>query len=708
MLATLARVSYHRRRLVVVSWIAVVMLANVLASSFGGESSTDFTLRGSESDRAGQLLEDGGFPGRSGLAGQIVFSSADGIDDPAVRTHVETSVDRIRDEVPGIDVSSPYEEQGADQVAPGGDIAFAELGFGDIDAEDAIERAERIEAIVADGLPAGVRVEFGGDMFADELEFSSEAFGFLAAAVILFIAFGSLLAMGLPLATAFIGIGASLALVTLWANVLDVPDFATSAVAIVAIGVGIDYALFIVTRYREELATGRMPEEAIGIALATAGRAVLFAGTTVIISLLGLLIVGLDSMESLAVAMATGVFMVMAASVTLLPALLGFVGHNIDRLGLPHRQGRAERTGEQSVWWRWSRFVQRRPWPIAIVGLVVLLALSAPTLGIRLGFGDAGNRADGDTTRQAYDLLSDGFGPGFNGPMFLAVDLPGDDRDDAAVLDRLSSGLDGLRGVALALPPIVNDAGDVAFLQVFPTTSPQSEDTEDLVHRIRGDVVPEAVRGTSADVLVGGITAAAIDFAEYTFDKLPQFIGAVLVLSFLLLMAVFRSLLVPVKAVIMNMLSIGAAYGVVVAIYQWGWLGDLLGEPGPIDAWGPVMMFAVVFGLSMDYEVFLLSRMREEYLRTGDNATAVADGLARTARLITAAGAIMVFVFGGFLLSADRGLRMFGTGMATAVFIDATIVRLLLVPATMELLGDRNWWLPRRLQRVVPNLGMEA
>ncbi|MCU1378868.1 MAG: hypothetical protein JWN29_1851, partial [Acidimicrobiales bacterium] len=535
-------------------------------------------------------------------------------------------------------------------------------------------------------------------------------FGFLAAAVILFVAFGSLLAMGLPLLTAIFGIVCGFGLVQLWANVFSMPEFAGAAVAMVAIGVGIDYALFIVTRYREELAAGQDPEGAVVTSVVTAGRAVLFAGCTVVVSLLGLLLVNLASTQSLAIAMASGVLMVMLASITLLPALLGFVGRTIDRFGMPHRKGHHATTLTESRWYRWSRFVQRRPWPIAIVGLVVLLVLAAPVLSMRLGFGDAGNRPTSDTTRRAYDTIAAGFGPGFNGPLFVAADLrnvPPAQRPE--VTARL--GVDVARdpGVQAASPPIPSKDGSVVLVQLFPKTSPQDQRTEDLVHRLRDRVAPAIEGGTGAQVLVGGATAAAIDFSEYTSRRLPQFIGAVLVLSFLLLMVVFRSLLVPLKAVIMNMLSIGASYGVIVAVFQWGWLQHALGlgETGPIEAWVPIMMFAIVFGLSMDYEVFLLSRIREEYDRTHDNATAVADGLARTARLITAAAAIMCFVFGGFMLSADRSLTLMGLGLTAAVLVDATLVRLLLVPATMELLGDRNWWFPKALERVLPRLAVD-
>jgi RND superfamily putative drug exporter len=400
--------------------------------------------------------------------------------------------------------------------------------------------------------------------------------------------------------------------------------------------------------------------------------------------------------------------MTMAASVTLLPALLGFVGTNIDRLGLPHR-GRREATGAQSVWYRWSRVLQRNPWPPLIVGFVVLLVLAAPTVSMRLGFSDAGNQPTSDTTRQAYDLLSRGFGPGFNGPLLLAAETP-NGATDVALLGRLSGELNRTSGIAFATPPQPNTAGTAAIMQVFPTTAPQDEATANLVSHLRDAIVPQATRNTDVTIKVGGVTAAADDYASYTESRLPVFIGAVLILSFLLLMMVFRSLLVPLKAVVMNLLSIGAAYGVVVAVFQWGWGSSFfgVGKEGPIEAWAPIMMFAIVFGLSMDYEVFLLSRIKEEYDRTHENATAVADGLAVTARVITAAAAIMVCVFGSFVFGDQHALQVFGLGLAVAVLVDATIVRLVLVPATMELLGDKNWWIPRWLDRVLPQIHIDV
>ncbi len=718
MLQRLARTCYVRRRYVVLGWILLVVALSMLGSALSQDFRTSFELKGSDSQAATDLLEEAGFGSRgTQLSGQIVFTSPDGVGAPAVRSAMQPLFAKIGREVDGIGVVGPYEQRGAAQVSPDGKVAFAEVAFGDITFDEASDRGKEVIALVdATALPGGIDLEFGGDVFRAEPEFSSEAFGFVAAMIILLVAFGSLLAMGLPLLTALFGIACGYAIVEVATRFLDVPQFAPAAVAMVAIGVGIDYALFIVTRYREELAEGLEPQDAVVRSLTTAGRSVLFAGSTVVISLLGLLLIGQASIQALAIAAAAGVAMVMLASITLLPALLGFVGHSIDKLGLPHRRRQKAATG--SLWIRWSHVVQRRPWPVAILGLAAMLVLAAPVLSMHLGFSDAGNRPETDTTRRAYDLLSESFGPGFNGPLFLAVELPGDPAQDAAVLSRLAAGLRADDGVALATPPIrvtpERSGGatgpDAALVQVFPKTSPQDEGTDALVQRLRDRVAPAAARGSAADVHVGGAPAVAADFSQFQLDKLPILIGAVLALSFLLLLVVFRSLLVPLKAVVMNLLSIGAAYGVVVAIFQWGWGGSLLGigEPGPFEAWAPMMLFAIVFGLSMDYEVFLLSRIREEYDKDGRNARAVADGLAKTARLITAAATIMFFVFAGFVLSADRALQLFGLGLAAAVLVDATIVRLVLVPATMELLGDRNWWLPAWMERVLPRVRIEV
>ncbi len=703
----LARSCYRHRRIVLGAWVVLLVGLMALASTAGGVFKVDFSLPGSESERAFDILEARGFADRTGEQGQIVFSAPQGIDDPAVEAAMQDFFADIEQSVEGVTIVSPYTEAGARQIAQDGTIAYAEINFTDRPSSEYPDAATEILDLQDQIDVSGLTVEMGGDIFAAEAFGSSEGIGLLLAVIILLVAFGSVLAAGLPIATALFGIGCGIAIVQLVANVMNMPDFTTQAVLMIGIGVGIDYALFIVTRFREALASGKDPESAVVLALDTAGRAVLFAGTTVVIALLGLLVLNTQTFRGVAVGTTIGVLTTMAAALTLLPALLGFVGRNVDKLRLPHRKVPKDPT--QTFWYRWSRVVQRRPWPAFLIALVVLLVLALPVFSLRLGFGDAGNRPTSDTTRQAYDTLSTGFGPGFNGPLLVVSEMP-DGAADLPKLQELATTLNDTPGVQFATPPVPNAAGDAAIMQVFPTTSPQDERTSDLVDRLRDDVIPGALGDSSLDPAVGGLPAAVSDFSAYTFKMLPVVVGIVLLLSFLLLMVVFRSILVPLKAVVMNLLSVGVAYGLMVAVFQWGWGASLLGvgKEGPIEAWAPLMMFAVVFGLSMDYEVFLLSRIKEEYDRTGDNAGAVADGLAATARVITAAAAIMVCVFGAFVLGPDRALKLFGFGMAVAVLVDATIVRLILVPATMELLGDKNWWLPGWLDRILPVVHVEA
>jgi RND superfamily putative drug exporter len=524
--------------------------------------------------------------------------------------------------------------------------------------------------------------------------------------IILLIAFGSVLAMGLPIGVALFGIGIGLSLVMLFANFLSVPDFTPQLASMIGIGVGIDYALFIVTRYRQQIHSGLDPEHATIVAITTAGKAVLFAGTTVVISLLGILLMGFAFVEGIAIGGAATVAVTMIASVTLLPALLGFVGEKIDRWRIPLFT-QDETKFEHSLAFRWSRVIQRRPWPAAIAGLVVLVVLSIPLFSIRLGFADASSGSTERSSRRAYDLLSQGFGPGFNGPLLFAADIQS--PEDTSNLEALQQRLSEEPGIAAVSPPFPNEEGNAAIMTAFPSTAPQDRETHDLVRHIRADVLPDTVNGTK--VYVGGLTASTVDFADANSDRLPILIGVVIALSFLLLVVVFRSILVPLKAAVMNLLSIGAAYGIVVAVFQWGWLRELIGveTSGPIEAWVPMMLFTILFGLSMDYEIFLLSRIREEYLETGENNTAVANGLATTARVITAAAAIMVTLFLVFVFGfEERSIKLFAIGLASAIFVDATIVRMVLVPATMELLGEANWWIPKWLDRILPNIHIEG
>ena len=746
-LARVASASVRHRWLVIGAWFALLIGINIVAGAVGPDYRTDFTQPDSESKEVQDQLAEAA-PDRAGFTAQIVARSEQGLDAPGVREALD-DVYAFAVAQGDITLTSPFDSP--QQVSADGTIAFAQLDIRDsrtfAELQDVGETIRAHGDEVTGGVD-GLQVEYGGDLFAEFATPESEVYGIIAAVIILILAFGSVLAMGLPIGTALFGLGIASALVSLGSNVISMPDFTSAMVAMIGIGVGIDYALFIVTRYRENLHGGASVEDSVVAAIDTSGRAVLFAGITVIISLLGLLLMGLSFVQGVAVASAAGVAMMMLGSLTLLPALLGWVGTRIDhttraalgavalavvgalvgtitgqgaiflagfvaaaalfgasfaistlRRRVPHR---IERPRDQQPWYRWSRFVQRRPWPGSIGAVVLLLVLAAPLLSIRLGFGDYGNFPETSTVRRAYDLLADGFGPGTNGPLFITV--AGEEASDPAALQGFADTLNATDDVAFSVPTPIDQA--LAMVIVYPESAPQDEATSDLVHRLRDDVIP----ASGLDARVGGITAGSTDFASYLADRMPVLIGVVLLLSFVLLMAVFRSVLVPLKAVVMNLLSIGAAYGVLVAIFQWGWGRELIGvdKAGPIEAWVPMFLFAIVFGLSMDYEVFLLSRIKEEYDRTRDNAAAVADGLAATARVITAAALIMFCVFGAFVLGDDRQLKLFGFGLAIAVLIDATVVRMLLVPATMELLGDRNWWIPRWLDRVLPRIDVEG
>lgn len=747
-LRTLARFAVRRRKTMVFAmWVPLAVLVTLVSSAVGDNFRTEFSMPSSESSQAEMRLASAN-RSEAGINSQVVVKVPEGIDSPKVRAAFEETIEGISriDTLP-LTVTSPYEF--ANQVNRDRTIAFAQVSLPRTERESWVSVADRIKTAAEPLTEIGAQVEFGGVIF-QELELpESEALGLLAAVVILVLAFGSVIAMGLPIGVALFGLVIASGVVALTSRLMSMPNEATAMVAMVGLGVGIDYALFIVTRHREAMHDGMSIEDSAVHAIDTSGRAVLFAGMTVIISLLGLLTVGLPFVSGFAVAMAIGVALMMVASVTLLPSLLAMVGRRIDdttraAVGslialvsggmiailfhalpallaglavavvvqalrfvvpwlaspLPHK---AQNDHQRSVWWRWSRVVQRHPWSALIVSTAALVLMALPMFSLRLGFGDDGNFPKGTDIRDAYDLVSEGFGPGFNGPLYIAV--AGDTAADKDALGRFAGTISSTEGVAAAAPvPLGND--NVALVVAYPVGSPQDAETADLVHHLRETVIPQS----GVDALVGGFTASGIDFSDYIASRLPWLIGIVLVLSFLLLMAVFRSVLVPLKAVFMNLLSVGAAYGVIVAVFQWGWMAEVfgVGKPGPVEAWAPMFLFAIVFGLSMDYEVFLLSRMKEEYTRTGDNTTSVADGVAATARVITAAALIMVCVFAAFVLAPDRQLKLFGLGMAVAVFVDATVVRMLIVPATMELLGDRNWWIPRWLDKVLPRIDVEG
>jgi RND superfamily putative drug exporter len=710
MLERLARWSYVHRWRILVFWVVALIGVVFLGNVAGGDYASNFSLPGAESQHALDLLK-ARFRSESGGTVDIVFKADQGVNDPTVKTAMEGYFRTIKSMPRVADVIDPYQAaQGTPQISQDGTIAYARVDFKVQSQDVPKDEVKRLEQIGDSLERRGLTIEFGGDVIQNaqfEPPGGAETVGFIAAIIILLITFGSVLAMGLPILSALFGIGIGISLVFLFANWISVPNFTPQIASMIGIGVGIDYALFIVTRYRQGLNEGREPQEATIVALTTAGRAVIFAGTIVVISLLGLLLMGFQFVQGIAVGAAAAVFVTMIAAITLMPAVLGFVGRNIDRLHIP-RLRRTENVSRQGFWYRWSRLIQRRPIVTGLVGLVAVVVLALPLFSMRLGAADAGNDPTHLTTRRAYDLLSEGFGPGFNGPLLLAARIDG--HKGLEVLGRVQKAIQDTPGVAAVTPPFPNASKDTAVMRVFPTTSPQDSATSDLVHKLRDQVIPDATRGTGVHVLIDGETAFFVDFAAKIGQRLPILIGVVLLLSFILLMMVFRSLVVPLKAAIMNLLSIGAAYGVLVAVFQWGWGAGLIGvdKKGPIESWVPMMMFTILFGLSMDYEIFLLSRVREEYLRTRDNALAVANGVASTGRVITAAAAVMIAVFFSFVTGFDiRQIKEIGLGLAVAILVDATLIRMVLVPSTMELLRDANWWFPKWMQRWVPRIGVE-
>jgi RND superfamily putative drug exporter len=701
----LGRASARRRRLTVLVWALLAVGVIALAQAGGGRTTDAFEVPGVESQRAQDVLEDD-FPGAAGTSAQLVFAAADGtLSRPGTAAAVDAALADV--------AAQPHVGTvGELQRSPDDRVGYAEVRY-DRPSEGIRDQAyERLEATMDRTNDTGaVRMELGGDLpteAAQEEPSGQELVGILVAVVVLLVAFGSVIAMGLPIGVALAGLATSMGLIALVAALVDVNSVAPTLAAMIGLGVGIDYSLFIVTRHRENLRLGLPVEEAAGRAIATSGAAVLFAGATVVIAICGLAIAGIPAVTLTGLASALTVAVMVAIALTLLPALLGFAGHRIDAIRLPGMRAGAGLVGRESLWHRWGRQVSAHPWRYLVAGVAVLGLLAAPVLSMRLGMTDNGSSPTSMTTRRAYDLVAEGFGPGFNGPLVLAVEL---DRAGAGDLAPLAAAVADDPGVAAVAPLRPNADGTAAVLQVVPTTAPQHEDTTELVHRLRDEVIPGALAATpGAEVHVGGQTAVFIDMSDQVSSRLPWFVGAVIGLSVLLLTVVFRSVAVPLKAAAMDLLSIGAAYGVIVAVFQWGWLKDLFGvsETVPIVSFMPMMLFAILFGLSMDYEVFLLSRVREEYLRRGDNDTAVVEGIAATARVITSAALIMISVFGAFVLGDDPVVKMFGLGLATAVLIDATIVRIVLVPATMRLLGERNWWLPGWLDRRLPRLDLEG
>jgi putative drug exporter of the RND superfamily len=698
-LARLGDFLFRRRGRVIVAWIVAFAAIVALVPGIAGEYNASYENPGSESQRASDLIESR-FPGSTGETVDVVWQAPGGVSEQAVQERMNSFLDRAQ-RLEGIGRAEPT------QVSRDGTIALARLELDRNSWDVPVNTGEKLIDMAQDTSESGLRVELGGGVIQEAQGGASpEMAGLLAAAFILVIAFGSVVAAGLPIVTALFGLGISATLTGLLAAIVDVPEWAPSVAGLIGIGVGIDYALLILTRFRAALHDGKDRREALVEAVSTSGRSVLVAGTTVVIAVMGLFVMGAAYMNGVALAASLSVLVVMAAALTLLPAILAFAGPRVDKLKIPGL-GRSARRGGPTLATRWSHVVQRRPWTAAIAGAAILLALTAPVVGLRLGFPDAGNDRSGTTTRAAYELVSQGFGPGANGPLLVAAEMSG--PADRATVERVASAVRSAPGVATASPPRISPKGDAAVISVQPTSSPQDSATTDLVHRLRDDVVPSAVRGSGTEVHVGGLNAVFVDQSDQVSSRLPLFVGAVVGLSFLLLLAAFRAPLIALKAGVMNLLSVGAAYGVVALVAEGGFAGSLLGidTSTPVPPFIPVMMFAILFGLSMDYEVFLLSRVREEFLGHRSTSRAVADGLAKTARVITAAAAIMVAVFMAFVLSPETFLKLMGVGMATAIFVDATVVRMVLVPAVMQLMGRANWWIPRWLDRRLPRFDVE-
>ncbi|WP_298329586.1 MMPL family transporter [Haloactinopolyspora sp.] len=709
-LGRIAGVAFRKRGTVVIAWVLAIAGAAGLSSAFAGDFTADYSVPGSDSRQAQDLIAER-FPAQAGDVVDVVVQADEPVTDAPVRAEITTLLDELGTMPHVATVEDPFAAPGG--ISQDGRTLVARLHL-DVELPDDMPVAdtERLLAAAEAAERPGLDIALGGQSvaLAEQGEIGSEAIGIAAATVILLVTFGTVVAAGLPLLVAVAGLALSGTLTGLIAAVVDVPDWSTALATMMGIALGIDYVLLMVTRFREWRAAGLDSQAATVATLDTAGRAVLVAGSTVMVSMLGLFAMGLSFMQGAALVTIVAVLVVVAAAMTLFPALLGYVGHWVDRLRLPLGRQRSATLAPgghvepSRAWLRWGRLIDRHRVIASVVGVGLLLALAVPFLDARFGFPDAGNNTADRSSRQAYDMLSEGFGDGANGPLLLVSELGS--PSDVDELTALSQTVAATPGVAAVQPPAVNPAGDAAMVTVLPDSGPQDAATEDLVHTLRDDVLAIS----DLDVHVGGVTAAAIDSNEDTAERLPLLIGGVVTLSMLLLLVSFRSLVIPITAAMMNLLSVAAAYGVVALVLEGGWAGQLIGidTETPMPAFIPVLVFAVLFGLSMDYEVFLISRIRESWIRTGDNGRAIVDGLAGTGRVITAAAAIMVAVFAAFIPSPEVFLKVIGVGMAAAILVDATIVRMLLVPAVMHLLGRANWWLPSWLDRRLPQLHVEG
>jgi RND superfamily putative drug exporter len=707
----------RHRKIVLAGWlIALIALGGALSSAGSGYANS-FGLKGTQSYEAQQLLKQAA-PKAAGDREQIVIAVNSGsLQAAAVKRRAEQMLARVSRLPEVAAIASPYTSAGAGQISKSGQVAFATVTMTKLATSFSVAQSQQFVNAARTGAGSGLQVAVAGQVAeqSEPANDSSAGLGALAALVVLLLVFGSLLAALLPLLTAGLALGVGVSVIGLLSNVITMASFSSQLSVLIGLGVGVDYALFIVTRHRQGLQQGKSVEEAIVDALDTSGRAVMFAGITVCIALLGMFALGVSFLYGVAIAAAVVVSFTVLAALTLLPAMLGFMGTRV--LGRRGRRklaaGPVSPTAQSGGFWgRWTAALEARPLAFALAALLVMGTLAAPFFSMRLGSSDASSDPAGTTTRQAYELLAKGFGPGYNGPLQLVAEVSNSSQKQA--FDNTLTAVAHTAGVAAATPAVTLPGSShgkaVVFADVYPDGSPQAASTSSLLTRLRDGVIPASAKQTGLKVLVGGQTAIFADFASVLSSKLPLFIGVVVLLSFLLLAAVFRSIAIPLMAALMNMLSAGAAFGVLVAVFQWGWLDSLLGvsQTGPIEAFVPVMMFAILFGLSMDYEVFLVSRIYEEWHRTGDNRLAVTRGLQATGRTISAAAMIMVLVFGSFLLGGQVVIKMFGLGLAGAVLLDAAIVRMALVPALMLLLGKRNWALPAWLDRLLPHLNVEG
>ncbi|MFE3035999.1 MMPL family transporter [Streptomyces canus] len=705
----LGRLAFRRRHFVALMWVALLTLAGVGAVNAPAAGSTSFSIPGTEAQKAFDLLEQR-FPGASadGATGRMVFKAPEGekMTDAANKATVAKTVRELGDGSEVVSVTDPFTTHA---VSKDGTVAYLSVKYDApaVGLKDATRKA--LETAGDDARAAGLTVEVGGDALQAQPDAGGvgEAVGLAIAAVVLVITLGSMIAAGLPLLTAIIGVAIGVSTISVLAKALDLGTTTSTLAAMIGLAVGIDYALFIVSRYRAELAEGRDREEAVGRATGTAGSAVVFAGLTVVIALAGLSVVNVPMLTKMGVAAAGTVVIAVLIALTMIPALLGYAGRKVRPAGEKGRKS-AERPASSvkpNLGTRWASFVIRRPAAVLLLGVLGLGAVALPVSQLQLGLPDDGSQPTSTTQRRAYDLLSEGFGPGFNGPLMIVVDAKNSD-DPKAAADSVSDGIKGLKDVVTVTPATFNKAGDTATITVVPGSKPSSTQTEGLVHAIRDDVASKS----DADVLVTGTTALNIDFSQKLSDALIPYLALVVGLAFLLLIVVFRSILVPLKAALGFLLSVLAALGAVVAVFQWGWLGGLLGveETGPIMSMMPIFMVGVVFGLAMDYEVFLVTRMREAYVHGESPSQAVVTGFKHSARVVVAAAVIMMAVFGGFISSGESMIKMIGFGLAVAVFFDAFVVRMAIVPAVLALLGRRAWWLPKWLDRALPNVDVEG